>query len=219
MQVNKIEEVDKLFEVEDEFKSTCLCFIFNFLPPYLISHLIVSCLREYKIASAQQQEGLFKDCCVFDVSECGCTKLLLVKYGSMIELQIWQWDKETPCQYEEIFNFIKEHFKLRKHTPSKGRWGGGRIADDVLPSHTCIGDDIERIRLIRNEMQHSGTFALDDARYHILITIIQAMLNRFDHHNNPAGDSYVNRLEEIRKMELKPKDFEDMKAQIQKGIT
>ncbi|VDI80190.1 Hypothetical predicted protein [Mytilus galloprovincialis] len=107
MQVNKIEEVDKLFEVEDEFKSTCLCFIFNFLPPYLISHLIVSCLREYKIASAQQQEGLFKDCCVFDVSECGCTKLLLVKYGSMIELQIWQWDKETPCQYEEIFNFIK----------------------------------------------------------------------------------------------------------------
>ncbi|XP_071161708.1 uncharacterized protein [Mytilus edulis] len=338
MQVNKIEEVDKLFEVEDDCKSMCLCFIFNFLPPYLISHLIVSCLRKYKIASAQQQEGLFKDCCVFDVSDCGCTKLLLVKYGSMIELQIWQWDKETPCQYKEIFNFVKgemdriiytryrmttvsfeikwkccltsytceygfkdfgkikdgkefhcvehkkkhkykddwfgetstatgilndqqhnfarlsmvvldilgsvlydrfdldknigqilhsrdqydisslyqEHYKLRKHTPSKGRWGGGKIADDVLPSHTCIGDDIERIRLIRNEMQYSGTFALDDARYHILITIIQDMLNRFDHHNNPAGDSYVNRLKEIRKMELTPKDFEDMKAQIQK---
>ncbi|XP_052106691.1 uncharacterized protein LOC127739139 [Mytilus californianus] len=107
MQVNKIEEVDKLFEVEDEYKSMCLCFIFNFLPPYLISHLIVSCLRKYTVAFAQQQEGLFKDCCVFDVSECGCTKLLLVKCGSMIELQIWQWDKEIPCQYEEIFCFIK----------------------------------------------------------------------------------------------------------------
>lgn len=121
-------------------------------------------------------------------------------------------------QYD-ISSLYQEHYKLRKHTPSKGRWGGGRIADDVLPSHTCIGDDIERIRLIRNEVQHSGTFALDDARYHILITIIQDMLNRFDHHNNPAGDSYVNRLKEIRKMELTPKDFEDMKAQIKKGIS
>ncbi|CAG2226355.1 unnamed protein product [Mytilus edulis] len=337
MQVQKIEEIDKLFKVEDEYKSTCLCFIFNFLPPYLISHLIVSCLRKYSVASVQQQEGLFKDCCVFDVSDCRCIKLLLVKFGNMIELQIWQSNKDKPCQYNEIFNFIEgeinrilttryrmttvsfdkkwkcsltnytcensfeefgkkkdgETFMCQEHavnhkykddwfcetskdsdrssdeqrnfarlsmvvfeilgsvlydrldldknigkilqtrvqyditrlyrelrlldksTPSKG-WGNGLTVEYVLSSDTCIGDDIERIRLIRNEIQHSGTFALDDARYHILITIIQDMLDRFDQRNNPAGDSYVNRLKEIRKMELKPKDLEDMIARFEK---
>lgn len=124
---------------------------------------------------------------------------------------------QTRVQYD-ITRLYRELRALNKTIPSRG-WGGGQTVDYVFPSDTCIGDDIERIRLIRNEMQHSGTFALDDARYHILITIIQDMLDRFDQRNNPSGDSYVNRLKEIRKMELKPKDLEEMIARVQTGIS
>ncbi|VDH95490.1 Hypothetical predicted protein [Mytilus galloprovincialis] len=57
-------------------------------------------------------------------------------------------------QYD-ITSLYQEHRSLGKQIPSKGRWGGGRTVDDIPSNETCIGDDIERIRLIRNEMQHS----------------------------------------------------------------
>lgn len=124
---------------------------------------------------------------------------------------------QTRVQYD-ITRLYKDLRLLDKSTPSKG-WGNGLTVEYVLSSDTCIGDDIERIRLIKNEILHSKKFALDDAWYHILITIIEELLDRFDQRNNPAGDSYVSRLEEIRKMELKPKDLEDMIARFEKGIT
>jgi hypothetical protein len=48
---------------------------------------------------------------------------------------------------------------LKIHLLSKGRYGGHWV--DILSTHTNV-DDIERVRLLRNEMQHSKAFSLDD---------------------------------------------------------
>lgn len=99
-----------------------------------------------------------------------------------------------------------EHRKLKKHVPTKN-WGGQW--NDIDPHNTNIGDDIERIRLIRNEMQHAKSFWLEEKRYCELCDIIMELLTRFDHHNTPAGESYVDRFTEIRKSELKAKQIKE----------
>ncbi|VDI17122.1 Hypothetical predicted protein [Mytilus galloprovincialis] len=333
---SKIEDIDQIFNVLEDRKSTCLCFVFRFLPPHLISSLIVSCLREYSLAAVGGQKGLFKESCVFDITKNGCAKFLLAKCNHIIELQIWQWGKVDPIQNQAVLKFIEieikriiymryrmktvsfvkkwkcestsykfdkdfndfdtaqdgedymckehgvvhryrdhwsgekfevpsvlskeqrnfirlsmvvldilpnvlydrldldknagqilspcgqyditslyqEHRRLNKHRPSKGRWGGGRTMDDIPLIDTSIGDDIERIRLIRNEMQHSTVFALSDTRYHSLITIIQDMLTRFDQRNNPTGDKYITRLKKITQMELKTRNIQEIMEKI-----
>lgn len=123
----------------------------------------------------------------------------------------------SPCGQYDITSLYQEHRKLNKNIPSKGRWGGGKMIDDIPPNETCIGDDIERIRLVRNEMQHSTVFALTDTRYQVLISIIQDMLIRFDQRNNPIGDSYVKRVQDIRKIELETRNLEQIKERIKAG--
>lgn len=121
------------------------------------------------------------------------------------------------CSQNDITSLYEEHRKLNRHIPSKGRWGGGKTADDIPSNESCIGDDIERIRLIRNEMGHSTIYALGDARYQLLISIILDMLTRFDQRNNPKGDPYVNRFKRIKNMELETRNFEDIKERIKAG--
>lgn len=121
------------------------------------------------------------------------------------------------CGQNDISSLYQEHFRLNKHRPSKGRWGGGRTVEDIPLSDTSIGDDIERIRLIRNEMQHSTVFALSDTRYQLLITSIQDMLTRFDKCNNPTGDAYVTRLKKITQMELKTRNIQEIMEKIISG--
>ncbi|CAC5371597.1 unnamed protein product [Mytilus coruscus] len=336
IQTSNIEDIDKIFKVPEDSKSTCLCFVFRFLPPHLISSLIVSCLRQYSLAAVGGQIGLFKESCVFNISRNGCAKFLLAKCNHIIELQIWQWGKVNPIQNQAVLKFVEieikriidlryrmktvsfvkkwkcestsykfdkdfndfdtaqdgedyiciehgvvhrykdhwsgekfkvpsvlskeqrnftrlsmvvldilpgvlydrldldknagqllfpcgqyditslyqEHRRLNKHIPNKGSWGGGRTMDDIPLVDTSIGDDIERIRLIRNEMQHSTVFALSDTRYQSLITIIRDMLTRFDQRNNPTGDAYVTRLKKIREMELKTRNIQEIMEQI-----
>lgn len=117
-----------------------------------------------------------------------------------------------PCGQYDITSLYHEHRQLNRHIPSKGRWGGVKIAEDIPSYETCIGDDIERIRVIRNEMQHSAVFALSDTRYQSLITTIEKILTRFDQRNNPTGDPYVNRLQHIRKIELETGNLEEIKT-------
>ncbi|CAG2241042.1 unnamed protein product [Mytilus edulis] len=308
LQTLKIKDIDVLFNVPNASKSTCLCFVFSFLPPYLISNLIVSCLREYPLAVVKGEIGLFKDCCVFNIGRTGCAKFVLAKSSHMIQLQVWQWDevdtevnqavlkvvereinrivntryklktvsfeKKWKCEttsfsfdtgfleFDQVHDgenyYCEEHATVHKY---KDYWSGekskasrrissdqqnyvrmsmivlevlsgvlydrlyidtktGEILDrdklDITEMYT-IGDDIQRIRVIRNEMQHSSVFALDDTRYQTLITIVHDMLTRFDQRNNPAGESYVKRLDEIRKMELETRSFEEIKERMKAG--
>ncbi|CAC5393339.1 unnamed protein product [Mytilus coruscus] len=338
IQISRVEDIDKVFKVPKDSKSTCLCFVFRFLPPHLISSLIVSCLREYSLASVGGQIGLFKDSCVFNISKNGCAKFLLAKCNHTIELQVWQWGEVNLVQNRDILKFIeteinkivntryqmkrvsvnnkwkcettsysfdtefhefdevhdgemyycKEHAtvhrykdywsgekskapkkisseqqnyvrmsmivldvlsgvlydRLHKDTktgetldreklditemckkycalniniPSKGYRKIGKV-DEISTNEDNIGDDIQRIRVIRNEMQHSTVFALDDTRYLALITIIHDMLTRFDQRNKPAGEPYVNRLDEIIKMDLKTMNLEEIMERIKAGF-
>ncbi|XP_076081052.1 uncharacterized protein LOC143051960 [Mytilus galloprovincialis] len=121
LQTLKIKDIDVLFNVPNASKSTCLCFVFSFLPPYLISNLIVSCLREYPLAVVKGEIGLFKDCCVFNIDRTGCAKFVLAKSSHMIQLQVWQWD-EVDTQVNqavlkiverEINRIINTRYKLK----------------------------------------------------------------------------------------------------------
>ncbi|CAG2211974.1 unnamed protein product [Mytilus edulis] len=309
----------------------------NFLPPYLISNLIVSCLREYPLAVVKGEIGLFKDCCVFNIDRTGCAKFVLAKSSHMIQLQVWQWDevdtevnqavlkvvereinriintryklktvsfeKKWKCEttsfsfdtgflefdqvndgknyyceehatthkykdywsgekskasrrissdqqnyvrmsmivlevlsgvlYDRLYidtktgeildrdklditEMCKKYCALKINFPSKGFRKIEKV-DEISTIEDTIGDDIQRIRVIRNEMQHSSVFALDDTRYQTLITIVHDMLTRFDQRNNPAGESYVKRLDEIRKMELETRSFEEIKERMKAG--
>ncbi|VDI74035.1 Hypothetical predicted protein [Mytilus galloprovincialis] len=121
LQTLKIKDIDVLFNVPNASKSTCLCFVFSFLPPYLISNLIVSCLREYPLAVVKGEIGLFKDCCVFNIGRTGCAKFVLAKSSHMIQLQVWQWDEvDTEVNQavlkvveREINRIVNTRYKLK----------------------------------------------------------------------------------------------------------
>ncbi|XP_071149198.1 uncharacterized protein [Mytilus edulis] len=110
-----------------------------------------------------------------------------------------QWD---------ITSLYEEHKILNLHTPRKyenyrGYWGGQW--SDLCEWHLGIGDDIERIRLVRNELSHPDVFALDDSRYEELCTIIEPVLGRFDNDNKPTH-SYIDRYNEILKLTFENED-------------
>ncbi|CAG2189927.1 unnamed protein product [Mytilus edulis] len=93
----------------------------------------------------------------------------------------------------DITNLYSEHRNLNKHIPSNS-WGGSwqRIQNTDL----AIGDDIERIRLTRNELQHSRIFHFDDTRFNELCNILSDLLKSFDNHNKPAI-LYTDQLNKI----------------------
>ncbi|CAG2245231.1 unnamed protein product [Mytilus edulis] len=60
----------------------------------------------------------------------------------------------------------------------------------------AVGDDIERIRLTRNEILHSETFKVNEKRFSDLREIQVELLARFDKHNKPTR-LYIDHLNEI----------------------
>ncbi|CAG2238540.1 unnamed protein product [Mytilus edulis] len=93
----------------------------------------------------------------------------------------------------DITHLYKEHRILNKHIPSNG-WGGSW--QRIQTTDIAIGDDIERIRLTRNELQHSQIFNLDNTRFVELGTILSSLIKRFDQHNNPTR-LYTDELNDI----------------------
>ncbi|VDI65598.1 Hypothetical predicted protein [Mytilus galloprovincialis] len=113
-----------------------------------------------------------------------------------------------------------EHRRMNKHKPSNSSkrrcpWGGEWT--DIAGTDNALGDDIERIRLTRNELQHMKFFALDDTRYTELCTILQDVLNRFDKHINPSH-LYTDRLNEILKNTVEREDVECFKLEIKSKL-
>ncbi|VDI76169.1 Hypothetical predicted protein [Mytilus galloprovincialis] len=82
---------------------------------------------------------------------------------------------------------------LNRNIPSN-QWGGDW--QDIQITDISIGDDIERIRQIRNEMQHSTTFNLHDTRFMELCNIIVDLLKRLQQHNKPSR-LYTDHLNDI----------------------
>ncbi|XP_076083620.1 uncharacterized protein LOC143054482 [Mytilus galloprovincialis] len=96
----------------------------------------------------------------------------------------------SDCDVTHLYN---EHRKLNKHIPSN-LWGG--TWQTIQNTDIAIGDDIERIRLTRNELQHSCIFKLEDKRFIELCNILSDLLKRFDHHNTPTR-LYTDALNDI----------------------
>ncbi|XP_063396998.1 uncharacterized protein LOC134681345 [Mytilus trossulus] len=102
----------------------------------------------------------------------------------------------------DISYLYSEHRKLNKHVPSNsnhrrcppGPWGGNW--PDIQNTDIAIGDDIERIRLTRNELQHFDIFQINDTRFNELCRILSELLKRFDHYNKPTR-LYTDQLNEI----------------------
>ncbi|XP_076071250.1 uncharacterized protein LOC143042693 [Mytilus galloprovincialis] len=119
----------------------------------------------------------------------------------------------------DITYLYSEHRKLNKHIPSNsnnrkyphGPWGGKWI--DIQNTDIAIGDDIERIRLTRNELQHSQLFKLDDTRFKELCNILSDLLKRFDHHNKPSSP-YTDELNKILAKTISEKEIKSVENSI-----
>ncbi|XP_076088768.1 uncharacterized protein LOC143059158 isoform X2 [Mytilus galloprovincialis] len=93
----------------------------------------------------------------------------------------------------DVTYLYREHRIYNMHIPSNG-WGG--TWQRIMSTDIAVGDDIERIRLTRNELQHSRIFMLNDTRFAELCNIINDLLERFDHHNKPTR-LYTDQLNQI----------------------
>ncbi|VDI31384.1 Hypothetical predicted protein, partial [Mytilus galloprovincialis] len=90
-------------------------------------------------------------------------------------------------------------------------WGGQW--QRIQTTDIAIGDDIERIRLTRNELQHSRTFHLDDKRFNELRHILSDLLKRFDQHNTPTK-LYTDHLNEILAKTISAEEVKSIKNEI-----
>ncbi|XP_071122877.1 uncharacterized protein [Mytilus edulis] len=123
----------------------------------------------------------------------------------------------------DITYLYSEHRKLNKHVPSNsnhrqyphGPWGG--CWQDFKNTDIAIGDDIERIRLTRNELQHYQLFKLDEMRFNELSNISSDLLKRFDRHNTPTK-LYTDRLMEILAKSISKEEVKSIENKIS-GMT
>ncbi|CAC5401607.1 unnamed protein product [Mytilus coruscus] len=106
----------------------------------------------------------------------------------------------------DITYLYKEHRRIDKHKPSIG-WGGTWL--NIQSTNIAVGDDIERIRNTRNELQHCKTFMLDDTRFNDLLEL----LKRFDIHNKPPK-LYTDQLNEILAKTISEEEVKAVKKEI-----
>lgn len=126
-------------------------------------------------------------------------------------------DTSLPVKQRSDCDITWLYSKLRnqnQHIPSRGHWGGEW--KDIQKNAEKIGDDIERIRLTRNGMQHLSTFVLDDNEYYEKLKIIQKVIRRMENHNK-KGTAYTDRVKEVAKRKLNRVDWETYKDSIEIG--
>ncbi|CAG2202682.1 unnamed protein product [Mytilus edulis] len=107
----------------------------------------------------------------------------------------------------DITQLYQEHFKLKKHIPTNG-WGGNW--QTIKGTDIAVGDDIERIRLTRNELQHSTAAEIGDTRFNELCNILSDLLKRFDQLNKPAR-LYTDQLNTILSKTMSAEEVQSMK--------
>ncbi|XP_052081887.1 uncharacterized protein LOC127719694 isoform X2 [Mytilus californianus] len=124
-------------------------------------------------------------------------------------------DKPSPVKKRSECDITWLYSQLRnqnQHTPSRGLWGGE--LKDIQNSAEKIGDDIERVRLTRNGMQHLSSFVLDDKEYFEKLKMIQKVVRRMEKHNKKLT-AYTDRVKEVAKRKLNRVDWETYKDSIE----
>ncbi|CAC5424384.1 unnamed protein product [Mytilus coruscus] len=109
----------------------------------------------------------------------------------------------TECDISYLYAELR---RQNRHMPSKGSWGG--TLKDIQETDKKIGDDIERIRLIRNEIQHLSAFAIDNSRFRELCRLVRNVAKRMELNNNKSTD-YTNGVKDILQQEISHKQLEE----------
>ncbi|VDI55551.1 Hypothetical predicted protein [Mytilus galloprovincialis] len=66
------------------------------------------------------------------------------------------------CDITYLYGELRRH-GLGHHLPARGRWGGDNWPCELFAVN--IGDDIERIRLYRNRLQHTSHFEMSNFEF------------------------------------------------------
>ncbi|XP_071141459.1 uncharacterized protein [Mytilus edulis] len=119
-------------------KSTWLYFVFRFLPPHLMNHLIASLCRKYNLTEVvvpnqQKRIALLRDAAVFEVQMTKLRKLLVSTGPNSIQIQVWEFGPRIerglykPIAIfvrEELENIINTRFKM-SNVKFEERWECG----------------------------------------------------------------------------------------------
>lgn len=76
--------------------------------------------------------------------------------------------------------------------------GWGKVPDS---SHTQIGDDIERLRLMRNKFAHANSAGIPDAEFQVLWNDLKSVIQRIQKFMNSMGSNvnYEQKLADIER--------------------
>lgn len=105
------DDVDLLFN--NKSKTSCLCFVFDFLPRTVFNHVLGACTRRYKVTKKDDKPVFFKGICLFDLDDTGCEKLLLLMNRNVIQVQVWKWNCHNHGERTKK-TFGKSYSKIRK---------------------------------------------------------------------------------------------------------
>ncbi|XP_076070693.1 uncharacterized protein LOC143042306 [Mytilus galloprovincialis] len=114
----------------------------------------------------------------------------------------------TECDIPYVYAELR---RQNRHMPTKGSWGGSLT--DIKDTHKKIGDDIERIRLVRSEILHLSPFAIDNSRYTDLCRLVRDVAKRMELNNNKNTD-YTNDVKDILQRGVSHKQFEEQEIGI-----
>lgn len=103
---------------------------------------------------------------------------------------------------------------LCKHLPSRGRWGGDNWPSELVAVN--VGDDIERIRLNRNRLQHTSHFEMSILEFADGWKKLNALAKRFDVRLTPTK-FYEERLLALHHYLGKKRDFQGFQTNTSKG--
>ncbi|XP_071175749.1 uncharacterized protein [Mytilus edulis] len=161
---------------------------------------------------------------VFSKEEFNFAKMGMIVLNILADVlyDLLKQDKQNvkPRSECDITYLSKELWSLNKHIPSNSggrKYPWAKTLHDIKNTDTATGDDIERIRLTRNELQHSTTYALEDKRYNDLCHIIEDLLKRFDKRNNPMK-LYSKRLNDVLARTIANEEVNEIHHQIENEI-
>ncbi|XP_063396064.1 uncharacterized protein LOC134680765 [Mytilus trossulus] len=79
--------------------------------------------------------------------------------------------------------------------------------DNRIPptsTETTIGDDVERIRRIRNDIVHSGNTNITDSEFEIRFSLFLEIARRLELYLNKRNREYVSRIENVKTCSIDP---------------
>ncbi|CAG2258145.1 unnamed protein product [Mytilus edulis] len=78
---------------------------FNFLPPALFNHILVTFLKKYSLCIVGDRRlAIYRDVGVFDLETSKCLKLVVCLSENSVAMQVWQFKEEEGICYHEKGN-------------------------------------------------------------------------------------------------------------------